>query len=251
MKQLGLLFLMVILGRLVSAQDVPTLMDEGKRFEQKFKDEDALAKYKQAQQIEPENIKVQVKLAETYCALGNGQTDAAAKATFFAQAKSHADAALRINPADADANYMMAVVLGKLTEVETNRETLVKQVRLIKEYADKALAAQPEMGKAMHVLGKWHLEILTLSVVKRTAVKLLYGGLPEADIETAIKWFEKAKTFEPYYCLLYLDLAKAYEYRKAYEKAITNLQQLSKLPTRRQDDVRVKAEGAALLLKLQ
>ncbi|TAD86036.1 MAG: hypothetical protein EAY75_09720 [Bacteroidetes bacterium] len=251
MKQFGgFLLLLTVVSPLV-AQDVATLMEEGRRLEQKFKDDEALAKYKQAQLIDPANLLVQVKLAETYCALGSRQADAAAKATFYTQAKTHADAALRLGADDADANYMAAVVAGKLTEIETKRENLVKQVRLIKDYADKALAARPNMGKAMHVLGKWHYEILALSAVKRAAIKVLYGGLPEANIDTAIAYFEKAKMAEPYYCLLYLDLAKAYNYRKLYEKAINNLQQLSKLPTRRQEDVVVKAEGAALLQTLQ
>jgi hypothetical protein len=247
---LVMLGLLLVIG-VGYAQDVATLLEEAKRLEQKFKDDEALTKYKQAALIEPQNLKVQAKLAEANCSLGSRQTDPSAKAGYFAQAKLNAEAAIRIGPDDAEANCTMATVLGKLTEVETNRETLVKYVKEIKEYADKALAAKPDMGRAWHVLGKWHLEVLSLNAVKKAAIKVLYGGLPPANVDAAIVSLEKAKALEPYYCLAHLDLAKAYEMKRLYEKAIANLELLAKLPTRRQDDVVVKAEGAALLQKLQ
>ena len=233
------------------AQDVASLVDEGKKLEQKYKEEDAVVKYKQAAQIEPNNIKVLVKLAELHCSIGARQSSLDAKTYNYHEAKKYADAALRSNPADADANYIMAVVFGKLTEVETKKETVVSYVKQTKDYADKALAANPNMGKAWHVLGRWHLEVLTLNPVKKAAVNVLYGGLPAASIDEAITNLEKAKALEPYYCLGYLDLAKAYNFNRQYEKAIATLEQLAKLPSRRQDDLAIKNEGAALLQKLQ
>ena len=146
---------------------------------------------------------------------------------------------------------MNALVYSKLTEVEEKKDIMVNNIKLTKLYAGKAIAADPSMGKAYNELGRWHYEMLNLNPIKKTAVKLFYGGLPPASIDSAITYLEKCKTLEPYYCLNFYDLGKAYNFKRQYEKAIAILQQLGKLPTRRQDDPAIKAQGAALLQQLQ
>lgn len=232
-------------------QDPASLMEEGRKLEQKLKDEDAFKKYKEAIFIQPSNQKAIIKCAELSCAIGGRTSTPEEKTLYYQQAKKFADAALKLDSNNAEANYMMAIVYGKLTEVEKKNEEVIKQVKAIKQYIDKSLALNPQYGKAWHVLGKWHLEVISLNAIKRAALKVIYGGVGEASIEKAIDYMEKCKTIEPYYCLNFYDLARAYEYNKQYEKSISILQQLSKLPTRRQEDVNTKTQGAMLLQKLQ
>jgi len=246
---LSVISLLFIAG--LHAQDPASLMEEGRKLEQKLKDEEALKKYKEAIFIQPSNQRAIVKCAELSCAIGGRATSPEEKVVFYQQAKKFADAALKLDSNNAEANYMMAIVFGKLTEVEKKNEEIVKQVKFIKQFIDKSIALNPQYGKAWHVLGKWHLEVVSLNVIKKAAVKMIYGGVGEATIEKAIEYMEKCKTMEPYYCLNFYDLARAYEYNKQYEKSISILQQLAKLPTRRQDDVNTKAQGAVLLQKLQ
>ena len=101
------------------------------------------------------------------------------------------------------------------------------------------------------MLGKWHYEIMNLSVVKKAALKILYGGLPKSNIDSCITAYEKCKTLEPYYCRNYLDLAKAYNYNKQFEKALTTLQQCIKAPSRSSEDPALKQEAKELLVKWQ
>lgn len=233
------------------SQDAATLMNEGRKLEQQFKDDEALAKYTTALQIQPSNVLAAVKCAELQCAIGARQPNDELRKSRFTEAKNYAATALRIDSQSADANYINAVVYGKLTEVEKKNEAIVEAVRNIRTYADKTLAINPNYGKAWNVLGKWHFEMVNLNAIKKAAVKILYGGLPKSNIDSSITAFEKCKVLEPYYCRNYLDLAKAYNYSKQFEKALTALQQCIKAPTRGTDDVTLKQEAKELLVKWQ
>lgn len=233
------------------AQDPASLLEEGRKLELKLKDEDALEKYRQVLVIQPSNLKAVLRSAEVSCAVASRKTSTEEKAAGYLQAKRFADAALRLDSNSAEANYTMAVVLGKLTEVEKRNDEVVQYVKQVKSYIDKSLKLDPGFGKAWHVLGKWHLEVVMLNGIKKAALKIIYGGVGEATLAKAIECMEKCKTMEPYYTRNFFDLARAYEFGKQYEKSIKLLEQLAKLPTKRQDDVVVKAEGAVMLQKLQ
>jgi uncharacterized protein YggU (UPF0235/DUF167 family) len=245
------LVIAIFLSVQLFAQDAASLMEEGRKLEQKLKDDEALDKYKQALVIEPSNIKLLVKLVEVSCSIGARQNDLAIKGKYFAEAKEYAEAALKAEPANGEANYAMSVVFGKLTEVEKKKEVMVQYVKQSKAFASNATAATPPVGKAYNVLGRWHYEMLNVNNIKKAAVKIVYGSFPESNIDSAIAYMEKSKTLEPYYCLNFLDLGKAYNYNRQYEKAIAVLLQLAKLPTKRQDDIDIKKEGVELLQKLQ
>lgn len=235
----------------VNAQDAATLMQEGQKLEMQLKTEDALAKYQSAFQLQPTNMNAAVKSAELNCAMGAKQTTEQAKIDYFQKAKNYSDQALKLDSQSADANYITAVVYGKLTEIEKSNDKIVEAVKNIKLYADKALAINPNYGKAWNVLGKWHYEMLNLNMFKKAAIKVMYNGIAKSTIEECIADLEKCKSLEPYYCRNYLDLAKAYNYNKQYEKALATLQQCIKCPTRQPDDAELKAEAKDLLVKWQ
>ena len=138
-----------------------------------------------------------------------------------------------------------------MTDVETENKKIVAYVKDVKRYADKALAINPNHARANYTLGKWHYEMSNLSGIKKIAVKLFYGGLPDGDMDKAIEYMEKCKTLEPYFVTNYLDLAKAYKDNHRPAQALEVLNKLVKLPTRTSEDVALKAEGAKLLESLQ
>ena len=250
MKKL-LVVAVVFMSGSVFAQDVNVLFKEATNLEYSLKDDQALDKYKTIIAADPSNIKSLVRASELCSGIGARQTDKKAKQDYYERARDYADKALAINPNSADANYVRAVVAGKLTEVETENKKLVANVKDIRTYADKALSIDPNHGKANYVLGKWNFEMLTISWAKKAAIKVLFGGMPEATIENAFKYMEKCKTIEPYFVLNFLDLAKAYKYDNQPAKAIAVLNQQAKLPTRTPDDGALKAEGKKLLSEMQ
>ncbi len=235
----------------LNAQDINILLKEADNFEKQLKETDALEKYKQILVIAPTNIKALVKAAELNVLLGGKEKDKNTKRLYFESANSFANRALQSDANSADANYAMAMAAGKLTDIETENKKIVAFVKDVKTYADKAIAINPNHAKANYTLGKWHYEMVTLSGFKKMAVKLLYGGLPEGDIEKAIVYMEKCKTIEPYFVPNYLDLAKAYKQARRPANAIEVLNKLVKLPNRSSEDILIKAEGTKLLESLQ
>lgn len=233
------------------AQDPTQLIAEGKALERKFLEDSALGKYKEAFKIQPSNLVAAIKCAELSGNMAHRASGSIKTNAWLNQALAFADAAIKIDSNNADANCAKAFSYKNMAELEGNKEKGTEYLRQWKTWADKALKMDSAHAKAHYLLGSWHLEVLSQGAVRKATGKLLYGGLPEANINTAVEMMEYCKEKEPYYCLNFLDLAKAYNYNRNYEKAIATLERLGKLPTRRQDDVAIKAEGKELLQKLQ
>lgn len=246
----NLLFISIVLSTFLHAQETVTLFKEAANFEYNFKEQEALNKYKQILITEPTNIKALVKATELSCSTGERLPIKTDKRITFESALAFAQRAVAADSNNADSYYALAMASGKMTEVETENKKIVAYVRDVKTNADKALRINPNHAMANFVEGKWHYEMITLNWAKRFAVKL-YGGLPEADIDKAIEYFEKCKTAEPYFMLNYLYLAKAYKEKNRPAQAIDVLNKLVKLPIRTFDDKDYKAEGQKLLQDLQ
>ncbi len=233
------------------AQDIVILAKEADNAERQLKEPEALAKYKQILVLEPNQIKYLVKAAELEVAIGGREKDEKNKRLLFESAMAYAQRALAIDPNNADANYAMATVSGKMTDLDIENKKIVTYVKEVKQYADKALSINPNHARANYTLGKWHYEMVTLSGIKKAAVKLFYGGLPNGDLDKAILYMEKCRTLEPYFVTNQLDLAKAYKESRQPAKAIEVLEKLVKMPNRSFNDIAMKAEGAKILASLQ
>jgi tetratricopeptide (TPR) repeat protein len=243
--------LFAVLGITAFSQDLNAILKEADAFEKQQKEADAIDRYKQALLIDPSQLKPLVKLVELNVISGNIQTEKNSKRLYYETALSYAKRAIETDANNADANYAMAMASGKMTDVETDNKKLVAFVKDVKFYAEKALSINPNHGKANYTLGKWHYEMTNLSGIKKVAVKLFYGGLPDGKMELAIQYMEKCKSIEMYFAANYLDLAKAYKDDHKPSQAIEVLNKLVKLPTRTSEDPAIKAEGAKLLESLQ
>jgi FimV-like protein len=241
----------VLIAATSFAQDVNTMLKEAENLEYKFKETEALDKYKQVLVADGNNLKALIKSAELSAAVGARLPNKKDKQLYFQSSLAFAQRALAVNANSDDANYVMAVASGKLTDVESENKKIVAYVKDVKNFSDKALAINPKHAKANYTLGKWHVEMVNLSGIKKAAVKLFYGGLPDGKIELAIQYFEKCKQYDQYFMLNYLDLAKAYIDDNKPPKAIEILKQLVKLPLRTADDAALKEEGKKLLSELQ
>ena len=241
------IILFLFTGFFANAQDVNILLKEASNLEKQLKEPEALEKYSQAAVIDSTNISTLVKCTELNCSIGERQTDKNSKTNFYTTAKTYAEKALARDPNNSDANYAMAVVAGKMTEIEPEKKQVTEYVRETKLYADKALAINPNSPKANYVEGKWHYEMVTLSWIKKAAVKTLYGGLPQGNIDSAIFYMEKCRKLDQYFVRNYFDLAKAYQYKNQPTNVLEVLNKLVKLPNRSADDPALKEEGQKLL----
>lgn len=241
----------ILMSGNVFAQDINVLIKEASNLERILKDDLALEKYKSIIVANPSHLQSLVRSSEISAGIGGRQSDKKRKQEYFENAKDYADKALAVDANSADANYVRAYAASKLTEVETDNKKLVANIKDIKTYADKALSIDPNHAKANYMLGKWHFQMLTMAWTKKAAMKVLFGGMPEASIDKAFVYMEKCKTLEPYFVLNFLDLAKAYKFDNQPARAIAVLNQLVKLPARTPDDATLKAEGKSLLSEMQ
>jgi tetratricopeptide (TPR) repeat protein len=244
-------FLVFNTGNKALSQDPETMMNEAKALERKFREDSALGIYKQAFSLQPSNLQAAIKCAELSGNMGRRASGTIRISAWMNQAQGFADAALRIDSNNADALTAMAQAARNFAETEEKKDKATDFLRKWHSWSVKALEKDSMNAKASYLLGRWHLEVLTQGGFRKATGKLLYGGLPEANIDTAVALMEFCKEKEPYFCANFLDLAKAYNFKHNYEKAIQVLERLAKLPTRRQDDVDIKAEGKEFLGSLQ
>lgn len=232
------------------SQDVNYLVKEGEQLAKSMKDEEALKKYMEALRLSPNDLTALVRTSEMNSILGYRQKEKKKKEEYYNAALTYAASALKVNEKDADANYVMGLAMGRMAMINSGKEK-VKNVREIKKYADAALLANPTHTRALHLLGKWNLEVTTLNFAEKAALKMIYGGLPPASLPQAVLNFEKARAQDPWFVLNYLELAKTYKENGQSDKAIDILTKMQKLPPKTLDDAGYKAEGKKLLESLQ
>ena len=113
LKTVCLLILISVLGS-VHAQEVGYLVKEGEQLEKAMKDEEALVKYEEAVKLSPNDLRARTKCSEMYSVIGHRLTDKKKRSEYFNIARTHAEAALRQDSLDADANYAMALALSQM-----------------------------------------------------------------------------------------------------------------------------------------
>lgn len=233
------------------SQDTKALIKEADRLEAIPNEIAAFLKFKEVVTKEPGNIYALSKCSELCCRIGKRQTDPKAKEDFYIAAKSFAEAAIKVDPTNSDANCAMAMALGHISMTKTNKEKIAS-ARDLRKYVDLAIKANPNNFRAWHVLGRWHYEISNLSMFEKAAVKLLYGGMPAASLKSSIACFEKAKSLTgPGFVINYYELARAYYRDNQKTKAINTIKVMLTLPNNTEADAGIKEEGKKLLLDWQ
>jgi tetratricopeptide (TPR) repeat protein len=238
--------LILILPIKAVTQDVASLLREAERLEYGFREADALQKYMEVLRIQPTNLAALCKSSDLSSRVGHREANKTKKSDFFHQAKKYAELALKVNPYSPEANFVMAVAMGRMAMLTGGKEK-IQYVSEIKRYAETTLKYDPNNFKALHVLGKWHYEVSNLNSFERTMARIMFGGLPKASLQEAINYYEKSRSLEPNFSLNYLELAKAYHRNHEDKKAIDLLVKLQTLPNKIEDDARIKQEAKNLL----
>ena len=246
MKTLLLNFIALLFLLPVPAQDVAILIKEGDRLENIPNEKAAFAKYKEVLKIQPVNIYALNKCSELCSRIGKRQTDPKMIEDYYSAAKTYAGIALKVNPNNSESNCVMAIALGRSSLNRSGKEK-INTAKEIKKYVDAAIKNDPNNFKAWHVLGRWHYEISNLNGFERTAVKLFFGGLPEASLTESIKAFEKAQAITGGFILNYFEMAKAYQKNDQTDKAIQILTKMLTVQNQTEDDPIIKEDGRKLI----
>lgn len=232
------------------AQDMSPLLSEAAKLEKNLKEKEALDVYQSILKIQPDQIDALCKSAELTARIGDRLRSKEQKSTYFHTAKSFAEKALAQKQNFAEAYYVMAYTSLKLAAVSRTKEK-AGYLRDVKFSTDSALLFNPNHAGALYVLGKWNMETLNLNTAEKAAIKVIFGGMPQASLEKAIDEFEKSRHANQWMIVTYLDLAKAYVQNHETGKAIDVLKKMVRMPPQTGDDEDLKAEGRTLLASLQ
>ncbi len=232
------------------SQDVNQLLKEAAQQETAMHENEAFLKYAEILRQEPSNLISLCKCSELSSRIGARQSGKEKMEVYFIAARNYASAALRSNPNSSDANFVMALALGRLSLIAGTRERIIL-ARNIKLYAEASIRLDPSNFKPYHVLGKWNFEVSDLNLAERSIAKIIYGGLPSASLKQSIYYFEKSRSLNPAFLLNYLELARAYHRNDENDRALSLLRNLLTLPNMIYDDTRVKVTARQLLKEWQ
>lgn len=236
----------------VIAQDVPVplMVKLADSLERTQHEEAAFNKFREVLKKDPRNFYSLWKCSELCSRIGFRQPKKEKKTDYYEAARLYANMAIKVDPAQADGYYALALAMGRMAQTKSGNEK-IKAVKDIRANAEKAVQINPAHARAWHVVGKWHYEVSDLNFMEKAGLKLIYGGLPPASLKEAIAAYEKARQLEPNFALNNLELAKAYHRDDEDAKAIALLKQIPGMPTRTEDDERIRAEARKLLAKLE
>jgi tetratricopeptide (TPR) repeat protein len=191
-----------------------------------FNTEGALHFYLQACSECPKDSHVLLKVAKEYSDSTISISDPAECRLRIEKALRYAQRAAELDPRSAVALLSQAICYGKLGSYSGTREK-IEYARLVKEYADRALAIDPDYAFAHDVLGQWEYEVAALGSTKRILVTLVFGGLPTASTAESVHQLERAVQLEPNTATHRLGLGFAYlangeraKARKAFAEVI-------------------------------
>lgn len=196
----------------------------------------------------PNRVGLQWRRALLHTDLGKVTEGKDAAIAHYKEAKAMADTAIRMDSTSAHAHLCAALTAGRLT-LHVGRSRRITLSRAVKRHADRAIALDSTLAGAYHLRGRWHREVADLNFITRTLVKALYGGLPDASYEQAIRDFNHAiaRESKPYN---HLELAKTYLELDREEEARAQLRRALELEGS-PFDAEHKREAGTLLTQLR
>jgi tetratricopeptide (TPR) repeat protein len=184
------------LGPALHATDPAELIKKARAAEEEFDAQTALQLYLQVDAARPDDPVILQKIARQYSDLTFDLTDPVEQRRLCEQALAYAQRAYRLAPKIPDNALSLAICYAKLGFYADIR-TKIENSRLVKDYAEQALALDPNDDFAHHVLGQWHYEVASVGATKRFLVKLIYGGLPPASTAEGVRHLRRAVELAP------------------------------------------------------
>lgn len=232
------------------AEDAAELIRKGDVHYHRLEAAEALKYYRPAEELDPKNADLLVKISRQYRHLMSDAPNKAEKLRLGGMALGYAERAAALEPEDADSQLAVAITYGKILPYQGNRER-VENSRRIKIAAEKAIRLEPNNDLAWHILGRWHVVLADVGPVQRSLARLIYGKLPPASNEDGAKCFEKAMALNPDRLMHYIELGRTYAQMGRKEEAARYIKKGLKMANTEKDDPETKAKGREILAKLE
>lgn len=157
-----------------------------------------------------------------------------------------AEAAVRADPRSAQARLALAIACGKETDFVDAR-TKVALARRIRAEAERAIALDPQLALAYHVLGRWHLGMAEVGPFARLGARMTVGQLPAASLQEALRNLAKAAELSPRTILFHQHLALAYQAAGQKSEAARQWRIVRDLPAESHEDEEAQRQARAAL----
>jgi tetratricopeptide (TPR) repeat protein len=233
----------------VRAQSVSNLMAKGDVADRAHNPALALQSYLPAEKMDPNNVKLLLRISRQYRHLMSDTGNKATKIKYGRVALTYDTRLAKLAPRDSDAQLSVAITYGKMIPLLGKKEQVAASPR-IKAAADKALKLNPRNDTAWHVLGRWNQGLAKISGLKRKLGGMLYGKLPTGTYKESVRCFNKAIAIDPKRLRNYIELGCTYSLAGQPEYARKCLKKGLSLPSKEKDDPSIKAKGRAVLAKL-
>ncbi len=247
MKRFALIALFAVPA--LAADDFDALLAKGDQLDAQMKTKEALAVYLEAEKLQPANGDLLYRIAKQY---GESQADTQDKAERRRLGNISLDyskRAVAAGPNNPMCQLALAVSYGRVAPYLDN-QTKINYSKLVKQHVDKALALDPRNDLAWHVLGAWNYELANLNAVLRAVAQFIYGKLPDASNEEAVKAFKKAVELNPRRVGNQVELGRALAALGKKDEAKAALEKGLSLPVKGRDDPETKDRARAALKKL-
>jgi tetratricopeptide (TPR) repeat protein len=232
------------------AESAEELIQKGDVFYAKLEAADALKFYLPAEKLDPNNVRLLVRIAREYRHLMSDATNTSEKLQLGNTAVDYAQRAVALAPNDPQTQLAVAISYGKMLPIEGTKHRIANS-RLIKIAVDKVIALDPTNDLAWHVLGRWYLALADVGVTKRALARVAYGALPPAKYEDAALCFAKAIALNPNRLMHYIELGRTYEKMGRDEEARKFITKGLAMPETEYDDPETKNFGRQILKKLR
>jgi tetratricopeptide (TPR) repeat protein len=232
------------------AESAEELIQKGDVFYDKLQAAEALKYYLPAEKLDPNNVRLLVRVAREYRHLMSEATNASEKRPLGNTAVDYAQRAVALAPNNPEAQLAVAISYGKMLPLEGTKQRIANS-RLIKIAVDKVIALDPTNDLAWHVLGRWTLALAEVSTVKRAFAQVAYGGLPPAKYEDAVRCFEKAMALNPHRLMHCIELGRTYAQMGRDADARRFITKGLGMAETEKDDPEAKNLGRQILKKLR
>jgi tetratricopeptide (TPR) repeat protein len=237
-------------SRARAAELAEELIQKGDVFYNKLQAAEALKFYLPAEKLDPDNVRLLVRIAREYRHLMSDATKAKEKRLLGNTAVTYAERAVALAPNDPEAQLALAISYGKMLPLEGTSQQIASS-RLIKIAVDKVIELDPDNDLAWQVLGRWYRALAEIGPVKRAFAQVTYGKLPPAKHEDAVRCFEKAIELNPNRVMHYIELGRTYALMDRDADARTFIDKGLAMPETEKDDPETKNLGRQTLKKLR
>ncbi len=218
--------------------------------EKTFDDQQALQCYQAALAIEPNNYDVLWRISRAYIDIGEhlpSTTDQekALQLQTYDKALEFANKAIAVNANGAMGYTRRAIANGRIALFKGVWESL-DLVKQTKADCEKAITLDPNDATAYYVLGRTHMKVSEKPKIFRWPL-----GLGWANLDDAVKNYEKAISLRSDFIMYRLDCARALVELDEYDKARVQLTAITTLPTMDEDDGQFRKDAQELLEKIK